>query len=830
MIWKQRICAPYFIKPNYLRRHRILFVLLIGALSCILLKYILRKNILKNKVKYLFALIFIIGGLLATVLIVNELNKEQSSQDSKAAVSLKTVNPTEDSTTILKNPLMGFQDSNVNNNWYPWSTGYLRAGAACVENGRTVTCEALNWHTLNPQQGVYNFASIDLYLANMKERKKFMVFRVRNVREDTDLPYVPAWAANLGVTTSLGQESFDGRTGVEIDYHKCIFLDLWDDLVAELIRKYDNEPVINAVDIGSYGWYGEWFSGKSVLERAVGWGEDPNDPNDPTLQQSIDTRTRIIKMFTGGSGQGRCLDNNGQEQIVSYNYQGFKNKPVIMSMGDKEDLKIGIDNGAGARFDVVGSLSGQQNFRRGVNGFLNLPWQTKPVMGEFSNEPVNAALLQRSFCFAREFHYSSIHNNWNTKPSTDMNPLFRELGYRLLPTEIRYSEALSTSDNFSVEFKWINKGTAPAYQRYPLYLYIKPAGGNQVIKKYALTNTDITKILPASVTSTSNDFQTCPMGTPPVYEINESVTLTDLAVGTYDAYFGFEEPVYNHTIELALTQKDEEGLYLLGQFSLQDGTTPPPVSTYCGDGTVQNPNSDGIAEQCDDGNNINGDGCSSTCTIEETPVVTYCGDGIVQNPNSDGIAEQCDDGNTTNGDGCSSTCQREETYEATYCGDGVVQKPNDEGVVEQCDDGNNTNFDGCNAICQIETTSNTNTPPTGSGTIYVPQEPEDNSTTGGGTSSNQNTSQDVGVDGNVDDGDTPTSNDVPSNFADSGDNVFKRISDGAKEVLKLEKNNEDQGNTKYLSYMFGVGLVLLILSGLALLYFGSRKPKKQNTF
>lgn len=54
-------------------------------------------------------------------------------------------------------------------------------------------------------------------------------------------------------------------------------------------------------------------------------------------------------------------------------------------------------------------------------------------------------------------------------------------------------------------------------------------------------------------------------------------------------------------------------------------------------------------EECDDGNLINYDGCSSTCTIE-TPV---CGNGHIE------AGEQCDDSNTVSGDGCSSTCQTE---------------------------------------------------------------------------------------------------------------------------------------------------------------------------
>jgi len=93
----------------------------------------------------------------------------------------------------------------------------------------------------------------------------------------------------------------------------------------------------------------------------------------------------------------------------------------------------------------------------------------------------------------------------------------------------------------------------------------------------------------------------------------------------------------------------------------------------CGNGILD------PGEQCDDGNNIAGDGCGPTCHFE------VCGNGILD------PGEQCDDGNTTSGDGCSATCQRE-----PRCGDGIL----DPG--EQCDDGNTTSGDGCSATCQHE--------------------------------------------------------------------------------------------------------------------------------
>ena len=63
------------------------------------------------------------------------------------------------------------------------------------------------------------------------------------------------------------------------------------------------------------------------------------------------------------------------------------------------------------------------------------------------------------------------------------------------------------------------------------------------------------------------------------------------------------------------------------------------IPCNCGDGIL----STSCGEQCDDGNDMNGDGCSSTCQCEGV-----CGDGL-KNP-----CEQCDDGNDVAGDGCTN--------------------------------------------------------------------------------------------------------------------------------------------------------------------------------
>ncbi len=90
----------------------------------------------------------------------------------------------------------------------------------------------------------------------------------------------------------------------------------------------------------------------------------------------------------------------------------------------------------------------------------------------------------------------------------------------------------------------------------------------------------------------------------------------------------------------------------------------PCVRTTCGN-TMQEG-----SEQCDDGNNDTGDGCSPFCRKEPScppgggACSTSCGDGLLLPVDVAG-GQECDDGNTNSGDGCSSTCKIERGYQCT---------------------------------------------------------------------------------------------------------------------------------------------------------------------
>jgi cysteine-rich repeat protein len=112
--------------------------------------------------------------------------------------------------------------------------------------------------------------------------------------------------------------------------------------------------------------------------------------------------------------------------------------------------------------------------------------------------------------------------------------------------------------------------------------------------------------------------------------------------------------------------------------------TSPPEEERCGNGRLE-----GI-ESCDDGNALDGDGCSMSCVLE-LPTLWHCGNAIVEGD------EACDEG-ALNSDVLPDTCR---TYcRLPRCGDGVRD------AAEQCDDGNETPGDACNPSCLLSVCGN----------------------------------------------------------------------------------------------------------------------------
>jgi len=159
-------------------------------------------------------------------------------------------------------------------------------------------------------------------------------------------------------------------------------------------------------------------------------------------------------------------------------------------------------------------------------------------------------------------------------------------------------------------------------------------------------------------------------------------SLSNWSCSVHEAFDGFP----GNFLPLAIA----ENIAGAGSLSFADGSFGLPyivargetlAPILCGNGVLE------AGEMCDDGNNVNGDGCSAACTVEI--VATVCGDGAVAS------GEQCDpptEPSCASLTYCSENCIL--TDRVMTCGDGCVDG------AETCDDGNTDDGDECPGDCQ----------------------------------------------------------------------------------------------------------------------------------
>jgi len=164
----------------------------------------------------------------------------------------------------------------------------------------------------------------------------------------------------------------------------------------------------------------------------------------------------------------------------------------------------------------------------------------------------------------------------------------------------------------------------------------------------------------------------------PLRMIVLSLLLTEICACESDPAFDIPQPTGGTSAPLPPTD------FVSGCDQAADGTACGEANLHkhcvfnvcakniCGDGVTAE------AEQCDDANDREGDGCSARCLVETGG---YCGNG-----STDGT-EECDDGNDVNDDRCSNTCL------ANACRNGRLD------INEECDDGNRTDIDACSNAC-----------------------------------------------------------------------------------------------------------------------------------
>ena len=185
----------------------------------------------------------------------------------------------------------------------------------------------------------------------------------------------------------------------------------------------------------------------------------------------------------------------------------------------------------------------------------------------------------------------------------------------------------------------------------------------------------------SSCTALADCVQNCPAGD----QVCPDDCIADASPASYADYFMLVEcGELNSCDPMSGTEASKQCLREFCQTDWDACHGDTNNQGFCGDGAQ------GPMEECDDGNQNNGDGCSADCRLEGDGLAV-CGDGVIEGN------ETCDDGNNVTESCeygiadcmvCGADC-REVPGGLRFCGDGVNDPE------EECDDGNIIDDDTC---------------------------------------------------------------------------------------------------------------------------------------
>ncbi len=175
-----------------------------------------------------------------------------------------------DTGAALVNPGMGWQLHHYDNGIERYGLDLEASDTVDEFPGLSSIYLRLAWSYIEPEEGKFNWSIVDTPAARWIAKGKQVAFRFSCSESGRNQPYAtPEWVRKAG---AKGHFAIPGK-GVspegkiwEPDYDDPIFLEKLDHFLAAAAARYDGNPEVAFLDVGSFGMWGEGhtFSG-SVL-------------------------------------------------------------------------------------------------------------------------------------------------------------------------------------------------------------------------------------------------------------------------------------------------------------------------------------------------------------------------------------------------------------------------------------------------------------------------------------------------------------------------------------------------------------------------------------
>ena len=443
----------------------------------------------------------------------------------------------EDNGAVLVNPRMGwvlYQYSNVLSNY----GSRLEASDALDDwPGISTVYLRLPWAFIEPREGEFNWSIVDTPAQRWIDRGKQIALRLSC--SESWLRYAtPEWvrkAGAKGYDFEEGKGVTEGGSLWEPDFSDAVFQAKLDRFLATAAARYDGDPHVAFVDVGSFGLWGEGH----------------------TLSTRIKYRPSVIKQHID-----LHVNHFRRTLLVANDDYAITSREVI-DYADNMGLSLRDDS------ILVGGPPEKKAYRSA--GLADRFWPRVPVILEHEHY---GGSVQRGcwgdgswlYQSVEDYHasYMSIHwwpREFLREQSAIIGKINRRLGYRIQLRSIRWPKQAVVNSAFEVYAVWANAGVAPCYPGGYVALTLKDAKGG---------------IVTTSVDETFDvrGLQVGPPGKAPVTERSLRFALPmNMQPGEYDLFVSLGTRIGTPIVAMPMAGDDGNRRYKVGRIVVAGPTS-----------------------------------------------------------------------------------------------------------------------------------------------------------------------------------------------------------------------------------------------------------------
>lgn len=418
----------------------------------------------------------------------------------------------------------------LNNPFKGWAPN--SQGGPYQQPHRLVRTQLL-WSDIEPERGVFDWETFETR-NNFEYWDSMGVSYIIRFRMDVpskrnaDHMEIPQWLYEMIDGDGTHYDNDDIGTGFSPNYENPILIAEHERLIKAIGERYNDDPRVAFVQLGSVGHWGEWHtwpegSGKFPVEEVA----------NQYMQHYIDHLDKKLL------GIRRPLAHARENNF------GFFNDRIGYAPTTEQWL-FWLNNG----MDYEDWYNGRVYPDAAVPDF----WKTAYSAGEFGSG--NALLWLKDDTVVETLRQVRLsHTSWigpcspaglhDIPEITNVETLLKTIGYRYVIETVTHSPIIGQGQTFNVEMVWNNKGVAPFYFAWPVELGLVDTKGELVVNVQA--DVDIRQWLPGRNT----------------LQVGFNIP-SDLPAGEYTLVTSINDPSTGQPgVDLAIEGRREDGRYAL---------------------------------------------------------------------------------------------------------------------------------------------------------------------------------------------------------------------------------------------------------------------------